>query len=810
MLQVTIVCDCGLIGPVHSAGTDPEIIGATQSNGTVCEMRKTCLDCTAVAPACYWSLVKQSCNKSPTSANATNTTAGPSTTTIVGTEPTILMTEPTIVTTEPTMVTTEPTIVTTETGHQQKRRAAVENNSTDNLYNSTAWARLNIQDAKLCPAFTVNYTKAVSKDYMYQAVRVDIANDPAAGVLAKQLSQGRIDCSLSGKKFIGVATNGGRMILCNTTDTVLEYNRRMTVTNQPSTITYFSISMKGLPLEFNHLSDHYLTLNQIDDCRSKLSNAKCINCFWDDEVYRHYCRLCTQNEECTGPYEYCDIRYLGNITVANSVDNVVLRCPDARIESVDPLYAPWAGGTTVKITVTNHKVLQMNKVIVVTVAGHRCLLPTTSLDGTQISCMIAPTNSSKLNDGPVEVSYISDVTKSSLPVLTIRSDQTFYFVEPEIASIQPACGRLTGGTMITIRGNFLNAGNSVQAFVGDNGTCQITALSQNEVTCVTGPSKKPTNSTVRLEFDKYLKKHSVQPMLFEYTGEPVLDANQTFRGIATGGTRLPVRGQYFGCIEHPFIYVSYKGIQHTGTCNVVNDTYMECRSPTINRPAPYTVTELKFGFQADFDKTILKLVPPVGSPDYQLYPDPVYTDFEIDRTGRTVIINGLHLDQGYHISDDLSIRLQNSTVTCNVGVVESQRIMCRMPGPLRPLSSKGRGSGIGAGVGINGVGIGGGGRDWTDHDTIVVSFGDKLVYEVKRKMPLPYRSSPINLTMLFSGITIISLIITFVVAVVYCMKIALQASNQQTEMQSLCEQQHDNNSTAIAEDCRDTAGNYKT
>lgn len=761
MLQVTIACNRGIIGQTHSEDAIFEIGGVVkQSNETVCRMFKTCADCTAVSQMCQWSLVKQSCNE--ILAAATTTTMS-------------------------TMETTK----TTETNirQQQKRQVATAINSTNDPYDSPGQSQLEIQDNGSCPTFNVNYTKLVSKEYMLQVVQVDVNNDTSAvGYLTDLLNQSRIDCYLNGKTFVGVTAKDGHQILCNTTDTKTEYDRRMSITDQPSAITYFSASMNGVPMEFNRVQDHYLAVYRIDECHANVppSESKCVSCFWDDDVYRYYCRLCIQNDDCTGQYEYCDIRWLGNFTLANSVDNVRVRCPDVRIESVDPLYAPWAGGTTVRITVTNNKVLFRNKVVVVTVAGHRCLLPTITTDGTQISCMIAPTNSSQLNDGPVEVSYVSDLTESSLPVLTLQSDQTFYFVDPEISSVQPTCGRMAGGTLLTIRGNFLNAGNTAKAFIGENVTCEITARDQNSVTCVTGSSKTPAVGDVRLEFDTYLKKYAAQSVLFEYTGEPAVDANQTFRGIAMGGTRLPVRGRYFKCIEHPFVHVSYMGIQHTGTCNVMNDTYMECRSPTINRPAPYMVMDLKFGFQADFDKSILKLLPPPGSPDYQLFPDPIYLDFQTDRTGRIVTINGLHLNQGYHLSDDLSIRLRNSTIACNITAVKSQRIVCRAPIALRPSSPS--------------LKHGNGNR--TNHDILVVSFGDKLVYEVRRKIPLSYRNSPLNLTILFSGITIVSLIITFIVAVVYCMRIALLSSTQQTEMQSLCEQQQ-HISTTIPEQCKE-------
>lgn len=634
------------------------------------------------------------------------------------------------------------------------------------LTNSTSDYRLplTIYDVGSCPKFTISYNRSTNHlNTQYHTVKVNVSNDPT-GQFKALLNQSLITCHLN-EMVIPNITNDDDEIICEFTENKSNYSLNG-VTLSP--FNYFSIAINNVSLEFDNKTDHYIP-EYYNGCYAKQqSNAECVNCFWDDGEYRYYCRWCSGNNICTEMQEHCDVRQMKNNSYSElkPIKNVQIQCPAVKIDSIEPTYGPWTGGTKINIVIHNHKILSENKpMIKVMVAGSRCLLPTVAKDGITITCTISPSNLKKLAEGPVEVMYVSKKDEP-LPSLTLLSNQTFYFVEPEIISVRPLCGSVTGGTQLNIRGNFLNAGDTLKVYVRENISCVITSHTQNDVTCVTGASDSPATGKVKLEFDNYLNKY-VPNTLFQYTGKPTVDGGQTFKGIASGGTRLPVYGRYFTCIENPLIHVSYNGIRHTSGCQVQNDTYMVCTTPTINRPIPNSIMNLSFGFQADFDKKILQLETPLGSSNYFLYPDPVYRYFEID-SDRTVTIYGLHMDQGYHLSNDLSIQLQKSTVMCNVTSVNSKRIVCQ---PSQPSSGGGSSN-----VGPELTGIA--------HDEIVVTLGN-LVYDVKRKPT--FHNSRLHLTVCLISITIISLVITIVVAIVYCMKIALMTSTQQTEMQSLCE-----------------------
>lgn len=752
---MAIAC-CGI------PGTNSSSVRAKWAN---CEGRRTCTECTAAAPACVWLFTKQTCNVTKTPDDETTTTPAGNATTLAA-NATILAGN---MTTTPESVTTPMTTTTTTA------KATISMNSTADGDDS-----LMIFDVGSCPVFSVNYTaRKRSETSLLHLIRLNVTQDPT-GLVQTLFNRSQITCRLNERVFNGSMDGDGR-ILCTTTEEAeasREDGTHPDTANRTSSINYFSVAVNGVPLEFDNSDQHYL-FEDYNSCHAKQqSNSECVNCFWDDDRYRYYCRWCPWNNICTGLNQNCDVRLLGNFSYTDAVADIPVRCPDAKIEYIKPEYGPWTGGTHMQIAVRNHKILSEKKLIKVTVGGSRCLLPTANKDDV-ITCAISPTNASRQDEGPVEVTYVSDTDDDSLPSFTLRSDEKFSFVDPEITSLRPTCGPMTGGTQLTVTGNFLNAGNELLVYVRKNISCAVTSRGQNEVTCVTGASDKPVKANVELKFDGYLTKKFP---FFEYTGDPAVDDGQSFRGIASGGTRVPVRGRYLSCIENPLMFVSYNGIRYTGGCKVRNETYMECKAPKINRPPPRAVAGLPFGFQADFSKNILLLQLPSNDTRYQLHPDPVFTDYEtssVDSSGRTVVVvNGLRLNQGYHLAGDLSVRLQNATgVPCNVTSVEPARIVCRAPAV--PIAA----------------------ADWL----IIVTLGNNMIYEVKRKPIVPV--SRMRLTVFFSGITIISLIITIVVAVVYCLKIAMMSSTQQTEMQSLCE--HLNNSTSNMEVAKDkeTVGN---
>lgn len=652
--------------------------------------------------------------------------------------------------------------------HETAVRNTTEARNSTVPQNSTVADHTGVVARRSCPTLSVSYEDRAAGPRSELAIRVKVSND-SGDRLRQVLRNNTLTCRLDGLE--SAATMDGDDIVCT-----VDRSRA----GPPSSVLYLLVRFGDVELQFDQVQNHYVIARPQPACQGRAED--CASCFWDDEGdgghrSRYYCKWCSRNDRCTGLYQHCDVRDLRDPSVPRSTPSAVRvnhACRDARIQWIEPAYGPWAGGTTIRVSVKHHQTLAENRFTMVTVAGRRCLLPTVSTkDDGLITCTISPANATALEEGPVEVTYVPK--DESLPRFTLSSEQMFYFVDPEVVSVRPACGRVTGGTVVTVRGNFLNAGSAVRVFVNENVTCAVREVTQNEVECVTNGTVRPAVGRVRLEFDGYLTKYAPHPHQFRYVDNPSVDAGQTFRGIAAGGTRVSVRGRNLECVQNPFIYVRYKGLRLTSACQVINDTYMECRTPKINRPMPpRSAKSLPFGFQADFDKQILMLVPPDAA-EYALSPDPVISDYESD--GETVVINGLNLDHGY-LPGDLSIRLPDlADPYCNVTEVTARRIVCTL---VQPKSSG------------------------AYRAAILVVVGKNLEYEVKRKSAV-HHTGPFSLSMFLGGITLVSLIITVVVSVIYCMKIVLMASNSQTEMESLCKTDDHKNNGAYDDEIIDAA-----
>lgn len=555
-----------------------------------------------------------------------------------------------------------------------------------------------------CPQFTI-VDSIVNKMHLPFTYKVEVSND-LSGFL-KYLGKSNITCSLRGVTYNGTVGEESDTINCESinNDNHLEFDKQRLM------IYHYSIAFNGVPLRFDDGVNNYFTVYDRHYCDIADKNKDCVACSWDSELHTFYYKRCSAANMCTGLFEFTDGRNATSFedTMADdqyNEDTIALLpgsgpsatdCKDMKIQSVEPLSAPWSGGTMLVITIKNHDVLSESRKVTVTVAGRDCVYPKTVNDET-ISCTVGPPKPNASVTGPVHVEY---------GPLRLTSAQTFQFVLPEPIGLSPTCGPVSGGTLLHITGRSLDASSTATVSVGPaNVPCELIARYEDRVLCVTGPSNGPAAGAVTIVFDKFLRKKvgvnsttspSFKPVQFMYAGDPVLDAGQPFSGIASGGTYIPVRGRHLACVSNATLYVDDPdGVRHYAGCAVHNDTFMECRSPAIKAPRPKitagavatttaVAASLNFGFRVRFADHTLDLSPQPDFPGYRLYADPVFTDFETN--GRNVTINGRRLDRGYRPSVDLTIRLRNAKGTpCTVIKRQRRRIVC-----LRPLSSSANG-----------------------------------------------------------------------------------------------------------------------
>jgi len=335
------------------------------------------------------------------------------------------------------------------------------------------------------------------------------------------------------------------------------------------------------------------------------------------------------------------------------------------------------------------------------VAGRECASPK-PVDNDTIACTLSPPPGGV----PKAVSDVARLAEGSVVVeygpwqkFSIASAFAFKLVNPRLTDVSPTCGPLSGGTRLTIAGEHLDTGTAVRVVVGNDTSRTADVRSPDRISCSTGAAAAPTDGVIRAVFDGGLSVQAANRQSFTYTGHPVLDASQPFAGIVSGGTAVPVRGRHlsYARLTAMAVYL-HNGTVHRTGCQIHNDTFMVCRSPTLSAddlPTRHVNTTtiaaehddlgatpigtLKFELDVVYDVgSIVKLRP---MPRYRLFADPVLEDFATD--GHAITVVGRNLDWGYaqYQGDDMVVWLfandnLAASIACDVTSVDWRRIVC--------------------------------------------------------------------------------------------------------------------------------------
>ncbi len=214
-----------------------------------------------------------------------------------------------------------------------------------------------------------------------------------------------------------------------------------------------------------------------------------------------------------------------------------------QMKSFLPRLGPWEGGTNVTIEGVN-----LGKTFYdirnITVAGVPCR-PYVELyvQSQRIVCLVDRQKTNESRRGPVIVRVSNLVAESA---------DYYEFVDPMIESIYPTRGPLSGGTQLTIRGQFMNAGRFIRASI--NGyDCEITNINKTHTICRTGASDGLRSGELSMWFDSRVRHFNQKN--YEYVPDPIIESvggirqGGVPRGIPSGGITISVSGNNFQNIQ---------------------------------------------------------------------------------------------------------------------------------------------------------------------------------------------------------------------------------------------------------------------
>lgn len=473
-------------------------------------------------------------------------------------------------------------------------------------------------------------------------------------------------------------------------------------------------------------------------------------------------------------------------------------CPNPSIINFRPQLGPWEGGTNVTIQGINLGRTYEDVYSGITVAGIPCepykhlYKPTR-----EIVCKVDGPGTTELRSGPVMVKVEN---------FRGESKQKFTFVDPKIEDIFPKHGPRSGGTELTVKGKYMNAGSLIEVFI-DELPCKVFANDSTETKCITSASNKQREGKVTVKFDQGGNR-LYEKDLYEYTDDPTIESLESGvnslgkvpKGIPAGGIKISVSGKNLLSIQKPLFYVynENRTKRYYSECEVHSNSLMTCLSPYIPDINSSSIDaenpkHLDYGFKMDDVSSVQNISMNKGYPPFTLYPNPIFDYFPDSikhYKSDYLTINGQNIDRACHESD---VVVQIGKSNCNVTSLSRQQLTCRPP------ETQPAGYNNGSDFELNAL----------DPPEVIVSIGQNFRQTIGR---LSYSSnlaqtSPLTKTTIYGGVVGISVLILVFIAFLIAYR---RKSTESSRVLKNMQEQMDILELRVAAECKEAFAELQT
>ncbi|XP_059144020.1 hepatocyte growth factor receptor-like [Physella acuta] len=402
------------------------------------------------------------------------------------------------------------------------------------------------------------------------------------------------------------------------------------------------------------------------DCEACITSRDPLGCGWCGDS-------CTNQSECAEKGESW-----------KATEN--LSCPPI-IYSISPKSGPTKGGT--KLTITgklfgNEKAEKKG-----TIGKFECDINAIESNSTVVYCI---TRSSDTEFYNVVNIYVHDLTTPLERPFHIyganNSNDLFFYKVPTVSTFSPQRGPQRGGTKITIFGQNLDIGSSINVTIANKPACIVDTdrTSPNELYCTTrkwseslgkrrrryaNRAKEYGSLQVNIDNEKLTAQSNGEDINFFYMPDPQITLISPKKSILSGGIPITVTGNNLDASVAPVMGATSNNqeFDSTTTCKVDSGgTTMIC--PSINIPKPENVQAY---FLFDGNKVELQSF----ISDIHYYPDPVILKFK-----KTVIQSEVDKEIIFLGKDLLSVNKRDIIVTiggklCNVTYIDASEFKCK-------------------------------------------------------------------------------------------------------------------------------------
>ncbi|KAK3101113.1 hypothetical protein FSP39_001037 [Pinctada imbricata] len=293
-------------------------------------------------------------------------------------------------------------------------------------------------------------------------------------------------------------------------------------------------------------------------------------------------------------------------------------CPNPQIFRVSPNIGPIKGQTNVSVTGINLGKAYTDIKGGVTVAGMNCVVHADHFElSTKFNCLTDP--------APAEMNGTITVLVDGL--YRAESSAIFYFVDPKVEELHPPHGPKSGGTTITIKGKYMNAGTSIMVDLAGS-SCKVIRANESELLCQTSQQVTSDNNVdVEVSFGGYKRLLNQK---FKYEEDPVIEHVSNAFSLFSGGTIITIKGERLGLIQNPEIFLERGGQNMTCQHLLIPSSqhFLLCNAPPISF-VPYGMNysetnpmEVHFGLNLDGVVTYRNLSHQSKFEPIKYYPDP--------------------------------------------------------------------------------------------------------------------------------------------------------------------------------------------
>ncbi|KAG7168747.1 Plexin-B-like 3 [Homarus americanus] len=265
---------------------------------------------------------------------------------------------------------------------------------------------------------------------------------------------------------------------------------------------------------------------------------------------------------------------------------------------IQPLAGPLEGGTLVTIEGSNLGLREEDVQENVFIGDVPCHVHDYRVS-VRITCRTSPAPMRHGEPGSADLQF---PVRVSTPAGTTKSTVKFTYTNVTVTGVWPTHGPVSGGTVLSISGRFLNVGSHVSAKLDDL-PCVVnkTQSSSHRLVCVTSRASASEDGSKEGESVPRVVRtltvtvdgaHRTLASPFTYTPDPRILELKPLRSPWGGGRLVTVHGTHLDAIQAPRITVNlFERVLNSSACRVLSIDQMECPSPPLDRDAVLAILE---------------------------------------------------------------------------------------------------------------------------------------------------------------------------------------------------------------------------